>query len=767
MRFVLISLFIPVVLFSQVPLLQWQIHNSYSEGLRVEVTPAKAYCLSRGGLFALNRNDKSLLKLSKISGLSDVSITTIAYDKVNKLFFIGYENGNIDIIKNNQIINISDIYQKFIIGDKRINDFTFYQNKVYVACGFGIVVIDLLRFEIKETYYIGNNETNVFVNNVAFTDNYIYAATNEGVYRASLNGSNLANYQNWSKVYSLPLYTANYSKVLFFDGVTLFVQKNYPDGKDKILYENQGFWTELDTTINYLSNVRLEGGKLIASLNDKIKIWTSINTEPEIIYDEYLLPQDAVFDEHNNLWVADLYAGLRFRALGSTYIETYYPNGPLRNESLRIDCSENNIWVTRGAISSAWNNQWKGAEIYHYNNGQWSTLNEYNSAKLSGVKDVCFVKINPLNPKQVYFASYGGGLIEIYDGVVKDVYNENNSVLQNIIPGEPYCRVTGIDFDRDGNLWVLNSEVVNNLSVRKKDGSWVSIPLSQLMGSTKISGELFCSSNGIKWGILPKGGGMFAYSENGTLENFNDDKYRAFNIVSAEGELISNDVYCIAEDKDGLLWVGTSKGLVYYYNSSDVFTSNNFAAQRIKLPNEIEGQANYLFESETITAIAIDGANRKWIGTLSGGVFLMSADGQKEIYHFTTENSPLISNTINDIAIEPKTGDVFFATDKGVCSFRGTATEGYEFHHNVEVFPNPVRPEYEGLISIRGLVANAYVKITDISGNLIYETRAEGGQAVWNGKNFEGKRVATGVYLVFSTNEEGTQTYVTKLLFIK
>ena len=224
-------------------------------------------------------------------------------------------------------------------------------------------------------------------------------------------------------------------------------------------------------------------------------------------------------------------------------------------------------------------------------------------------------------------------------------------------------------------------------------------------------------------------------------------------------------MYSIAEDLDGDIWVGTDQGIVVYYYPENVFEDSDFHAQRIILT--IGDVTQYLLNTEMITAIAIDGANRKWLGTKSSGVYLVSENGTEEIHHFTEGNSPLLSNQINDIGINHETGEIFFATDKGLISYRGSATMGSDEFRDVYVYPNPVRENYDGDITIRGLVSDVNVKITDISGNIVYETTAEGGQATWNGKNFSGSRVSTGIYLVFCSNDDGSKTYITKLLFIK
>jgi hypothetical protein len=226
-----------------------------------------------------------------------------------------------------------------------------------------------------------------------------------------------------------------------------------------------------------------------------------------------------------------------------------------------------------------------------------------------------------------------------------------------------------------------------------------------------------------------------------------------------------NDVYSIAEDKEGAIWIGTSKGVALYSNPSRIWDSETMYATQPSLDLN-DGVYHPLLATETVTAIAVDGANRKWFGTKESGVFLISENGEKEVLHFTEDNSPLLSDEINAIAINQKSGEVFFGTDKGLVSYQGDAISGKSTYDNVYVYPNPVRETYDGPITVTGLIENSDIKITDISGNLVFKTTSLGGQAVWDGTNLNGNRVKTGVYLVFCNDEFGEETHITKLLFI-
>jgi hypothetical protein len=213
------------------------------------------------------------------------------------------------------------------------------------------------------------------------------------------------------------------------------------------------------------------------------------------------------------------------------------------------------------------------------------------------------------------------------------------------------------------------------------------------------------------------------------------------------------------------MWAGTNKGLAVFYNTSEILDPNaDTDAQEVKV---VDGEfVQSLLENESITCIKVDAANRKWIGTRNGA-WLFTSDGTEQIHYFNTENSPLLTNIINDIAIDQQTGEVYFATDLGIVSYRSDATEGLETNkEKIKVFPNPVKETYAGPIAIEGLVNAANVKITDIEGKIVFTTKANGSQAIWYGNNFSGERVQSGVYLVYSANEEGLETMVSKIVFI-
>ena len=757
-------------IFSQIPIGQWRAHLPYSNGMNVEIAGSDIYCLTQGGLFKYSLADNSTKSITRIDGLSDVVINTIKYIPEKSTLVIGYENGNIDLVENNVIYNIADIYRKPITGNKSINSVNYVEGIVYLSCGFGIVVLDVERKEIKDTYFIGPGGIYMNVFDICADQTFLYAATGEGIYKAQKNDPNLVNYANWSKITSINNSSKHFGNIVFFDSNLFALYKD--DANKDTLYKYDGsFWAPFDTSLKTIKNLVVSQNKLIAVEKNYIKTYDP-GTMAQTTYNTFFTqPRDGEFSSDGSFWVADNNLGLVWKKSGTGNFEYFHPNGPSKTNAIGVAASGNQVWVVPGGKNPSWGNLWNAGEVYRFKDQQWTNINSAIISELNRAPDICDVTVNPKNANQVFLASYGGGVFELNNGNFVAKYTEDNSTLQNIFPGDLYLRVGGLTMDEDQNLWVTvcgdnaNNNVKDLINVRQSNGNWKGFSVKNDM-SANLVGKIIAGKDGTKWCILVKGRGLFAFNENGTIDDESDDQKKYVSVVDENGDIITNEIFSIAEDKDGLIWVGTNKGVVFYYNPEEVFTNSNFYAQQIKIPNENPGQANYLLEAESVTAIAVDGSNRKWFGTENGGVLLMSADGTQEILHFTKENSPLLSNAIIAITIDHVSGEVFISTDKGLVSYRSTSTEGQDYFHDVYAFPNPVRPGYEGLIAIKGLVSDAHVKITDIAGNLVYSTQAEGGQAIWDGKNFSGEKVQTGIYLVFCSNDDGTKKHVTKIMFI-
>lgn len=743
---------------------KWRDHLAYKSAIAVTEGGGKAYCASTFGLFSFNKKDNSLERISKISGLSDIEYSTINYNKYNKTLLIAYTNANIDLIKDNVITNIADIKRAFILGNKIINSIYFINQYAYLSCGFGIVVLDMERKEIKDTYYIGPKGGSLNIRGITSDGDNLFAATDDGVYEASLS-SNLASFTSWTKHINLP--KGIFNSITFFSG-KIFV--NYSkmltqqsNAQDSIFVFDHGGWTHFPEVSGYnINSLGSYSDKLVITQDVNVEIFDTNLTRIKLV-DSYQFDnvhsKQAVLDEDNFLWIADSQYGL-VKNGNTKSSESHYPDGPETSNVLEMTLVNNNLYVAPGGRNDVWDGIYNHDGLFYFKDDDWRTI------RLDTITDVVNVNIDPNESTKVYASTLSKGLLEFNNDVLTTIYNTSNSTLEvrADAPTSGIIQTAGSAFDKEGNLWITNSHAKSPLSVKKKDDSWQSYTMNSLTQISNSFGSLIVNRMNQKWIIIARGGGILVFDDNNTIPNTTDDKSKILTTAQGQGKLPSANVLCMAEDLEGVIWVGTSAGIGVFYSPENVFSNGKFDAQEILVIQD--GKAQILLGTETITAIAVDGANRKWIGTQNAGVFLMSADGTTEIHHFISDNSPLLTNEITSIAINQQSGEVFFGTSKGIISYKNTATEGTEDFGNVYAYPNPVRENYEGLIAIKGLVKDVNVKITDITGTLVYETKAEGGQAIWDGKNFSGIKVHTGVYLVFCSNSDGTKTFITKILFI-
>jgi len=726
----LFLLFLPLFINAQdVPIGYWKDYQSYTSASYIAEADNKIYCVTNGGLFYINKEDNTVNRMSKVTGLSDIGINQIAYDQDSRITIITYENCNIDLIKNNQIINISDIKRKEIIGNKLINNIIIKEKIAYLSCTFGLVLLDLENEEIKDTYKIGQNGNFEGINSCAFNSSNIFVASEGGVYYADKNSSSLFDFNSWMLDTNR---TENYQNIFAIED-SIWV------GNGNSFYNNNSlFQTNNDTILKY-NNLLLSADTI---LNNQLE---DIN----FIYK----------DSEGYLWVADDNNGL-LKFTNSKYQESFRPEGPIRNEIYSLEYEDNTLYMCHGGHSNFGLNSLIDDGV-SFKNTTDTWINN-NRSEIGGARDILEVAVKD---GYTFYASWYHGISKMKDEdfIEKYGYNNTNGVLDTVYYSNNRIRISDIKFDDHGNLWGLSSEVNHPLFVKTKNDEWFSFSMNQ----NKIGlffDDLIVDQFNQKWGVIGRSGGLFVYDDNNTISDPSDDQYKTIKNTVGQGNLPSMAVYSIAEDLDGEVWVGTDKGIGVFYNPSAIFSGNNFDAQQILITEGEYGQ--YLLSEEKIKCITIDGANRKWIGTEKSGVFLISDDGMEEILHFTTNNSPLFSDDIYDITINPTSGEVFIGTGKGLISYRSDATNGATTQSTTKVFPNPVRETYNGIISISGLVAGANIKITDIDGNLVFEDFAKGGQASWNGKYKNGDRVSTGVYLVFSTDINGVEKIVSKILFI-
>tara|TARA_X000000368_G_scaffold418521_1_gene418557 strand:- start:1229 stop:3436 length:2208 start_codon:yes stop_codon:yes gene_type:complete len=731
----LILLLFPLFLQAQdVPIGNWKDYLTYNSASYIAEAENRMYCVASGGLFYIDKEDNTINRMSKVTGLSDIDIKQVAYSEELNITIITYENCNLDLIKNNKIINISDVKRKEITGIKSINNITLKGETAYLSCSFGLVLLDLEKEEIRDTYHIGDSIRMYEVNGCALLGDSIITATSEGLFYANANSQTLSDYNNWS---ALPAHTNEET----YDNI--IIANNFITGD---------YFFDL-ISISYNNNT------LIKTKFDRVGINKDNGAYTELTHSKFENIKYALIDNEEVLWIADSVNGiLKFSNL--EYKENYIPDCPKESRIFSLNFFNGKLYISHGGhinFGAFWNKN--GASVMN----QFGSWRNYDYYELKNARDI--VDVAEYGNK-TYFASYYNGVVEAVEGEIIERYSyaNTNGGLDTIDnwQNDYQMAIADLKFDDNGNLWGLVSGVDNPIFVKTTDNNWLnfSLPTSHNFHFDEILIDDFNQ----KWGIMGRKNGLFVFNDNNTLENSLDDQSKLLNMNLGNGNLPSLNVYCFANDLGGEIWVGTDKGVTVFYSPGTVFSGENFDAQQILIQEGEYGQ--YLLSEETVKCITIDGANRKWIGTEKSGVFLLSEDGLDQILHFTAENSPLFSNNIIDIAINPENGEVFIGTEKGLISYRSDATKGKATQIQTHVFPNPVRESYNGPIAINGLISNANIKITDIDGNLVFEGYAKGGQAIWNGKNKSGDRASTGVYLVFSTDSNGLNKAVSKILFV-
>lgn len=753
------------VLQAQIPIGTWRDHLPYNKVIMVADAGSRVYAATPQTIYYVEKAENSIHRLSKIDGLSDVGISAIAYSESNNSLVIAYENTNVDILINDVVFNIPDIKRKIIPGNKTINNIEIKDKFAYLSCGFGIIVLDIQRKEINDTWLIGPFGNNIEVFDIVFLNNQIYVATELGLFFADASNPNLANYNFWNVDERYFSYGTKLNMVVGFNN-QLLVNKPYTqEGADSLFILRDDVWEYADFAGNaQKKSLFVKDEILLIAANYNIdeydvlfqnitNLWTY---NPESIFANY-----AILDNDGNRWIADNQYGLVKNSKNNVWESVIYRlNGPVSDQIFQLSLYDGKLMVAQGGVSASWGSTYTRADWSYFEDNVWTIVSSSSHPALDTIYDLLACVANPLNKNQVFAASWGKGILEFQNGEFVEVYNSSNTPMQDVYNGN---YVGGLCMDMQGNLWASNSNAGNILTVRTPQNNWYTYSLAPFASGTNVS-KIFIDSTFYKWIILPRSNGLIVFDDNGTLDNASDDRKISLNINNGTS-VSSNQINCIAQDLENSIWIGTDKGIKVFYNPENIFENNAPAPQNILI--EQDGYVQNLFEFENVSCIAVDGANQKWIGTSKAGLFVMSSDGTRELFRYTESNSPLLSNTIMDVAIDNKTGEVFIATDKGIVSYRGFATMGGEtIADEVTIFPNPVRENYTGYVAINGLTRNANVKISDINGRMVYQTIANGGQALWNGNNFLGERVQTGIYLILASDAEGTEKIVGKLMFI-
>jgi hypothetical protein len=743
----------------------WKGYFSYNDIKDVSQSPTQFFAASENALFSENNTTNEIKTTNTVDGLSGQTVSCIYYSPAFNRTLIGYENGLLIVVNeaDGTIKKIVDIINKQLPPNiKKINHFMEHEGIAYLSCDFGIVQFNLLTLLFGDTYFIGNNGAEIRVNQTAFANGFIYASsTFNGIRRANIESENLINFSEWSEInagsWNGIAQVGNELVAMSFNGnLNRFNGTNFQPfiqfpqvAVDLRAMENQLALTFPNQVLFYNAQLApiltVNNSQLQQPILPKFTCATVIGTKVYIGTTEYGI----VTTQINN----------------PTNFDYLLPDGPIRNSAFAINASTENLWVVFGGYESRYNpyiyDDYGGPALYgisKLSENQWLNI---PASEVLDAKALSSIEINPRNKNEVFIGSYYSGLLKLENDIAVSLYNVTNTVpngLESVqsanLPND--IRVNNPVFDKAGNLWLTNDLTADALKTLKANGQWQRISLANVLSGLTSYGDLLIDKNNTKW--MASRRGVIGYNENSGV-------FKVITEGSGEGNLPSPDVRTLAIDNRNQLWIGTNKGLrvlssIDRYNSAGQLTANPIIILEDNVAQEL------LFQ-QFITAIEVDGANNKWIGTANSGVFQFSSDGQQTLQRFTIDNSPLPSNTINDIDINPITGEVFFATPQGIVVYKGISTDGGENLQNVVVYPNPVRPGFVGTVKITGLLDKANVKITDISGNLVHEVISEGGTIEWDTTAFGKYKVASGVYIIFIAAQDGLETKVKKVMIIR
>lgn len=681
----------------------------------------KIYGATTHQLFSID-NKKNIELLGKSTGLHEIGIAAMAWDELEQQLVIAYKNSNIDIIKGDNIFTINDMVLSNLYANKKINDIKILNQWALIATNFGIVVLDLKKHEIKDTWFPNNNRQAIVTYQTAITKDSLYAITEEGLYSAAIKN-------NWVAINSWNILKAfqNLGLKKISSNINLVTVYN-----DKNIFQLPSTNSIINTSTRNIKQVTIaKDGTILFSSSDNGKgALHKLNADKSTttLIDSSILenPIDILVDE-NNFWIADSANGLLLKNTTNQWITLAGPTEYIKGKSS----------ISDKVLLAPFNGNANGFSVFEKSG--WKNYKSINTSKFP----ICIA--SAIDPKdQTWWLTTTSGILH---------FNSNSATIENNLPTNLNGTYTDLQFSTIGNLWVLQD---GQGLLQKKDNTWkLYAPPSNFM-KTGFN-KMIITKQGQAWMIAPQNQGLYIYQ---STEVYPTEVWKQLTTSKSKGNLPSSYVTSIAEDHDGSIWVGTDNG-IGIFNCGDISKEICDASiPRVNNTNKFVGQ---LFQKEIVNCITVDGANRKWVGT-NNGAWLLSADGLELIEHFTKDNSPLPSDTLLQIMIDPNEGEVFFNTNTEIVSYRGTATAGVVAQNEIAIYPNPVGPEYNGPIAFKGLVENAIVKITDLSGRLVFETRSLGGQAIWNGKTYEGKKVASGIYLVFVRDEVGNEKGVGKVL---
>jgi len=741
----------------------WTAYMSYHNNTYNHAVEGKVYSLASGSVFTYRSGETMVKTFSKPSGLSGTDISQMIYNEEEEAFLLVYSDNNIDVLGvNDSITNMAE-FKSSTLTDKTINSITVSGRNAYLAVGNHVMVVNMEHREFSNTYNLGRK-----VNSCTEVGKNIYASTSDGLFVGDTK-KNLLDVSNWKCLstgifgyifaFNKQLYIRAGSGIFRIDlntaKLTSIVSGNYPS------YQICG---ENIVTFN-------DSQICVIDKDEKVSTYKQPNAFKSVSYDgEYF-------------WASCGMKGLLCYEVKNDSLSSVgtpvVPNSPIRNLPYHLSyTSTGRLLIAGGDLN--YTGIVNDATIMLFENGSWLSFKEDSVSQKTGIRyiDITSLVQDPNDPSHHFASSANGGLYEYRNFQYYKHYDSGNSPLSTILPQDKnprlFTRVTGLSYDTQGNLWMMNNQVDTILRIKTAKGGWKSYYFASLKGYPTFDKILF-DSHGYVWinhrrttaqhhaGIL----GLNYDNTSGLPKSFNwKFKYQFTNQDNTSYTF--NEVYDVVEDRLGRIWIGTDKGPFVLTSPADFFKGTPTFTQ-IKVPrNDGTKYADYLLSGVPITCMAVDGGGRLWFGTNGSGVYLVSEDGLTTVQHYTSLNSPLLSDVIRSIAVNPTSNVVMIGTEAGLIAYRSDATspEKSFSEAKLKIYPNPARPEYSGNVRIEGLTFESDVKITTVNGAVVAQGKSVGGTFTWNLCDVRGQRVNTGVYYVVVSNQNGSDGIVGKITVI-
>lgn len=698
-----------------IPIGTWRTHFSYNNGRILEASEDKIFCAVQNGLFSLDRKDQSLNKISKVNGLSGAGISSMKYNSESAVLVIGYESGLIDLVFEDEIINIRDVKELREDFDKEIFDLEIYNGFVYAATNIGVIVVSLKDRAVLDNYRsIGANATEVSVFELAQYEGSLFAITNQGIQYGRLS-ENLLDFNKWSLIPT---------------------QTNH-NFRDLSVIEDAIYLIQNDTLLSYLNNNIIElvtdlgrDIKKIGATNQKVGLltkdafytWSTSGLEGIKNFSKINDAND--FINLESLWIADGELGLVDESENSII-----PNGPLTDNISNIELVNNKLYAFYGPKPEDFNGQYDSLGYDVFENGTWRY---YEIDNFYNIIDVANFQEN------TYFASVGGGL---YDSNSNNILKEDNSVFDLNLSS------TGVsisDLAIGLSLWVTSFDNTTSLLQLTRDNEWITYD-SEVINSTDPT-SINVSSSETLW--------ITRQFNNPIMINLSSNESRDINTNAGLNNGVVTDIELDNQDN---AWLATTQGISGFPEATSI-NENIFGS-------ELQFEGEGVYSEVKVSSVESDGGGRIWVAG-KDQLAVYSGNIAERYFLFTEENSPLISTEIIKMEYNPTNGEMFMLTSRGLISYRSNSSQENRKHQKITIFPNPVRPNYSGEVGIKGVVSDADIKITDINGKLIQKIDAFGGTASWNLQDYNNKRVQAGIYLIFSSDQEGTETYIDKIAIL-